>query len=749
MPEYIYSIWEKIRKNQKLGSTCNFYKRVGGYITPCDDFDNNTHEIWLYNIIESKYNCYQIDYIINQFSTKYSLPYTKYNGSGGAEFYVKDNILKLSVFFDKLNINYKLEKININELKKQISKYTPKNVREIEDTDEKNAKSITQEELSILERLLNIKQSFTLKDYQIEMRNIVNNYEKRLNHLIISPTGTGKTVVFSVIMCDFLKKNKDIILLTKKKDVLDQMHERINDYINKFTENNIIAKTNYTIIDCLKSCSTTKLNKKQINPQIYIINWDKLTTSEKTDYKQINWDKFGLIIIDESHWVGAPEICNVMEYIRNKTKVNYIGFSATPIRCNYNNQLNTKKIFGNNEEDSYNILYEYSYYQALTNKNICPIKYCPININLSDLEDGEIMDDKKPCKILSKKAFIKVWKQIKENIINKDTSYFKKGIFWFRSRKEMLEYYNVMKDYIKKYQLIPTMSITDNEKDGISKLIQKSELTKADFNRAIKKFTELNNNAILLSVMRATEGFDDDKLEFGIRMYYSNSIDPLNESQKMGRFNRWHNNKPDGLKKIGYYGSLEISDNKEEIRNSLIQRFKSWIAFARSYDKGTSGKSKETKEKEMKEIIEKYVDIKTLEFYEIDIEKDIIKAMENKEFDKYKIKHALIQENKKRDNKINTKSQYDEWALEMNYPICDELEEKGFSDFKWLFNMKSDDYLKWGELKKVCKEYQKNYQNKKPHELYKIMLTNENNVPFEPEHFYEKQFTNLNDLFYN
>jgi hypothetical protein len=64
----------------------------------------------------------------------------------------------------------------------------------------------------------------------------------------------------------------------------------------------------------------------------------------------------------------------------------------------------------------------------------------------------------------------------------------------------------------------------------------------------------------------------------------------------MGRFNRWHNNKPDGLKKIGYYGSLEISDNKEEIRNSLIQRFKSWITFARSYDKGTSGKSKETKE---------------------------------------------------------------------------------------------------------------------------------------------------------
>ena len=111
----------------------------------------------------------------------------------------------------------------------------------------------------------------------------------------------------------------------------------------------------------------------------------------------------------------------------------------------------------------------------------------------------------------------------------------------------------------------------------------------------------------------------------------------------------------------------------------------------------------------------------------------------------------MIRENIKRDikNIINTKSQYDEWALEMNYPICNELEEKGFSDFKWLFNMKTEEYLKWGTLKNICKEWQNKYQNKKPYELYQIMLNNGINIPIEPEHFYEKQFTNLNDLFYN
>ena len=64
---------------------------------------------------------------------------------------------------------------------------------------------------------MKIKLPFALKPYQTEMRNKVNTSNVRLKHLIISPTGTGKTVVFSIIMYDFLKKGKDIILITKKK----------------------------------------------------------------------------------------------------------------------------------------------------------------------------------------------------------------------------------------------------------------------------------------------------------------------------------------------------------------------------------------------------------------------------------------------------------------------------------------------------------------------------------------------------
>jgi hypothetical protein len=57
----IYVLYEKSRANFKIGSTCNFSNRIGGYITCSDNFDNLTHYIELYNIIESKYYCYQLD----------------------------------------------------------------------------------------------------------------------------------------------------------------------------------------------------------------------------------------------------------------------------------------------------------------------------------------------------------------------------------------------------------------------------------------------------------------------------------------------------------------------------------------------------------------------------------------------------------------------------------------------------------------------------------------------------------------
>ncbi len=776
MSNQIYILYPKKLANFKLGSTCNFRVRVFSYITCSDDFDNSSHYIRLYKIINSKYNCYQIDDLINKLSSKHSIPFTKYNGTGGTEFYKylsQDDFNSLNLFFDKIGIIYTWEEIDVDLLRNETIGFTKKEIRDVEDTDDKLSKSISPEELEKIENIIKPKISIQLKAYQTEIRNKIALNNSRLEHLVISPTGTGKTVIFSIGLSDnIIKNSKDVIILTKKKEILSQLPERIDWYINAFINSGLVKKFNYSITDCLSSCTTLILNEKKSVPQIYIVNWDKLTSSSNTDYKQVDWDKFGLVIIDESQWVGAPRIFEIMTYLKDKKPlVNYLGFSATPIRCNPSNQDNTLKIFGNKQD--FNILYEYSYYNALVNKDICPIKYCPIEISFDDLveeivkpnnivEDlvkpDELADEDDPVqtnnKVLSEKSFEKVWKEINSKIISK--TYFKKGIFWFRTRVEMMKYYCQMKSVIKDFKLIPTMSITSKESEELSELIKISELTSEDFDSGIGKFLKLGSNAILLAIGRASEGFDDDKLEFGVRMYYSTQVDPLNESQRMGRFNRWYQNNSVGLKTQGYYASLELSDNTESIRKSLISRFKSWIAFAKTYsntngsnEEKNGNKNIEQKQKEIIELIHMYVNIDTLKIYEIDIKKDIIDALTNKSFDKYQIRNALRRENQKRSekDKINIKSKYDIWAIQNDFPICDELEEYGFSDYKFLFDLNEDKYLSWSDLKKLCKEYQNKHGDLKISEIYNKMIEENQNVPIEPEEIYKKNFTNLNDLF--
>ena len=218
-------------------------------------------------------------------------------------------------------------------------------------------------------------------------------------------------------------------------------------------------------------------------------------------------------------------------------------------------------------------------------------------------------------------------------------------------------------------------------------------------------------------------------------------------------YTRWFNNDPNGIKQIGYYGSLEITNSIEIVKKSLIQRFKSWIIFARTYSTFTFGEkthvNKEQKEKEILELIQMYVDIDTLQIYQIDIKTDIMNMLNVKSFDKYKIKNALIHANKKYspNQKINTKSKYDIWAFQNDFPICDDLEDLGFSDFKWLFSMDLDDYLSWMDLKKLCKQYQLDNPKLSPAKIYDLMIKDNVKVPIEPEEIYKNKFTNIGDLF--
>lgn len=770
MTDFLYIINKKYARDNpvydfsktcKIGSTQNFVKRMSNYVTPEAYFNNDTHDIYCIKITKSKWNCYELDKIIQYASSKYSTPYKKLMlNDGGTEHYKYNNDPNsLTKFLDLIDVEYEFSKIDINILRTTIAQISKKEAIEQLLQDEIDDIILENGILSEIDNRI----GFRLKKYQEEMRNIIatTKQKERLFHLIISPTGTGKTVVFTIAGIDAIATTKkSIMILTKRKEILDQMKRSIVKYIRQFNESGSTKLSNddIEIVDCLEECTINKLNKKSNKHQIYIVNFDKFTSSNKMKkFSEIDFDKFDTIIVDESHWCGAKGISDFMTKIKNETKVNVIGFSATPLRCQKFHRERTEKLFSN-EDCHLNILHEYSYYDALVNLDICPIEWTPISMKQNDFVDAEDNENEendgdccdivgKKYKVLSNKSYSKVWKNITDNIIQK--SFKRKGVLCFRQRRDLLLFYKYMCDELNDFSIY--ISISYEKGDNVGDLVRECGLTKEHFDNAINEFIEEDDNALLFVVNRATEGFNDDIIDFFVRMYYSICTDPVAETQRMGRLNRWFNNDP-SKKKKGYFVTLEISDI-EDIRKSIILRLKSWIIFARSYgNNGGNGSVK--KIEQMEEIINKYVSADILKTHNIDLKQDIINAILNKRKNSLtEIKGELAHENNKRKIKgegvINTTWLYDKWALDNDYPICDELEEENKKiDWKWFFGIKNNEYVTFAELKKICGENRPN--NIKPDELpelYKAIQRKYSGIPSEPDKIY-KNFDTYINLFY-
>lgn len=569
-----------------------------------------------------------------------------------------------------------MTEVNVDLLREQISKVHRDEIIDCYINDLKkqinfDIKKVL-EDIDILIKEKEDENVFKLLDFQKKIFELVQyDVKKRLFHMIVAPTGAGKTITFiAILLHKIMMTNKDVIIMTKRKEILNQMKEKIPNNIKKIINNKIVnISFEPNIIDCVDKFDIEKINKKNDVPSIYIINFDKFTGSMKiNDFKKVDFTKFSTLIIDESHWVGAERINELLTFIKNETELNVIGFSATPIRCNKKNKALTEKLFKKNKmfddisvDKKINILYVYPYYNALKDNVICPVNWMPILIeehylineneanndkannnkaNNDEAEDDELDNNKNgniiKNKTLNISAFNKVWDDINKKIIAK--SFKKKGILWFRRRKDLLEFYCHMKDKISnEIKIFCTMTYEENEKE-IKKLVDKCNLDKEHFNKAIKNFELEQQNSILLSVFRAIEGFDDTKVDFGIRMYYSNSINPDTETQRMGRMNRLCEIiEPDGRiikKERGYFGTLEIQSDIETMKKNIILRLKNWIAFVRSWNDDLNNEIINTEKnieikKQLKEIMSMYIDANILEIYNIDIEKEVIQSTEN------------------------------------------------------------------------------------------------------------------------
>jgi len=316
--------------------------------------------------------------------------------------------------------------------------------------------------------------------------------------LIVSPTGTGKSFLILYITLNYVNLYRnDVVIMTKRKEIFYDFKNELECMMKKM---NII---NVKVIDCCKDEYDYNIFQKEEINKIFLINSDKFIASGKfNNYQKYCIGNVKLWIQDECHWCGGKKIYEFLRFV--KTKVSHlIGFSATPTRLQPEKIQRTLDIYG--DGISLNIIYQRNYIDAIQDGDIVETKWIVFNVLLNDIK--------------KEKTNGYITYSLNENGINKVFSYikilpsiFQKMIFWFKTERDLEYFYGVIKDN-KKYNIYRTYY------KGVNEII---------------KFKNEDKNAILLAIFRATEGFNDLKIDIGLRTYIGKNIDILLESQRMG-----------------------------------------------------------------------------------------------------------------------------------------------------------------------------------------------------------------------
>ncbi len=244
----------------------------------------------------------------------------------------------------------------------------------------------------------NLKKSRTsliLRDYQKEIINLFNNEKnKTKNHLIVLPTGTGKTITALYMYKNFVESNINnrLLFVAHRREIIE------NAFIvfeNEKYSNQLILSSKEEISKLSNLFITTSLLNNLI---------------EKGYFKK---NEFQIIIFDEAHHINNESEVNQFNKIFNFFEsINNIALTATPERTD---GLNIEKIFGSP-------LYEMRIHEAINKELVSEFNYFLIRdqdsetILKNDLKNDEIIYKK----LNSNKRNLLLLDSIKKYVSNVD-----------------------------------------------------------------------------------------------------------------------------------------------------------------------------------------------------------------------------------------------------------------------------------------------------------------------------------------
>ena len=196
-----------------------------------------------------------------------------------------------------------------------------------------------------------------LRPYQNEARDAVLSEwaEGRKHTLLVLPTGTGKTVVFSSIVDERVKNGDRALIMAHRGELLDQAADKLRKVCGL---ESALEKADSS---CLGSFFPVAVGSVQ-------------TLCQPRRLSRFPHDYFGTIVVDEAHHSLSDSYKRVLEYFPD---ANVVGVTATPDR---GDQRNLGQYYDSKA-------YEYTMRQAIHDGYLCPIKaqLIPLSFNISDV----------------------------------------------------------------------------------------------------------------------------------------------------------------------------------------------------------------------------------------------------------------------------------------------------------------------------------------------------------------------------
>lgn len=203
----------------------------------------------------------------------------------------------------------------------------------------------------------------TLRPYQQEAHDaILEKWQEGTDRLLlVLPTGTGKTIVFSAVTNDRVRQGNRVLILAHRGELLDQAADKLRK------STGLGAALEKADSSCMGSWFRVVVGSVQ-------------TLMRENRLKKFPADYFGTIIIDEAHHSISDSYQKVLQHF---PAAKVLGVTATPDRGDM-------KDLGTYFEQ---IAYEYTLPQAIREKYLSPIKALTIPLKIDITQVGIAQGD--------------------------------------------------------------------------------------------------------------------------------------------------------------------------------------------------------------------------------------------------------------------------------------------------------------------------------------------------------------------